>query len=82
MGSSSGQNSTVASTQAVRAKSDIGWEHRAEVIDTNGRKILKCLYCGKQIRGGGINRMKQHLNGKKRDVIGCTKVPHDVLFRM
>ena len=66
MKSSYGQNSIAASTQAIRAKSDIGWEHCTKMLDTNGRKILKCLYCAKQIRGGGINRMKQHLAGKRK----------------
>ncbi|XP_044460509.1 uncharacterized protein LOC123192118 [Mangifera indica] len=70
------------SSTACRVKGDITWAHVSESVDDNGRKMLKCLYCGKTTREGGIYRMKQHLARKKGDVDPCTKVPHDVRFQM
>ncbi|GKV21392.1 hypothetical protein SLEP1_g31376 [Rubroshorea leprosula] len=83
--SSFGQNSTAASTQlqsqqSSRGKADIAWEHCVEVEGT--KKTLQCLHCKKFIKGGGINRMKQHLAGKSGEVKKCDKVPYDVRFRM
>ncbi|XLS67337.1 hypothetical protein HN51_018360, partial [Arachis hypogaea] len=36
---------------------------------------MLCIYCEKLIRGGGINRVKYHLDGKGGDIEACRKVP-------
>lgn len=41
-----------------------------------------CLYCEKAFRGGGINRVKQHLVGKTGDSLSCKKVYANTQFRM
>ena len=79
---SSGQNSTANSTQATRGKSDIAWAHVIEGRDVNGKKTYSCMYCGKTIKGGGINRMKQHLAKKSGEVGPCKKVPPDIQYQM
>ncbi|GKU92834.1 hypothetical protein SLEP1_g6507 [Rubroshorea leprosula] len=85
--SSFGQNSASAATptssqlQSLRQKVDATWEHCAEVMD-GARKVIKCLYCQKTFRGGGIHRVKQHLAGKGGDVRKCDKVPFDIRYRM
>ncbi|XP_057502957.1 uncharacterized protein LOC130786623 [Actinidia eriantha] len=79
---SSGQNSTSNSTPSTRGKTDPAWEHVTEGRAHDGKKTFTCLYCGKTIKGGGINRMKQHLAGKLGEVGPCKKVPADVRFRM
>ncbi|GFY88829.1 hypothetical protein Acr_06g0007690 [Actinidia rufa] len=77
---SSGQNST--STPSTRGKTDPAWEHVTEGRAHDGKKTFTCLYCGKITKGGGINRMKQHLAGKSGEVRPCKKVPADIRFRM
>ncbi|XP_028103737.1 uncharacterized protein LOC114302858 [Camellia sinensis] len=63
---SSGHNSTAHSNtpSSTRCKSDPAWDYVTEGRVPDGEKTLTCLYCGKTIKGGGINRMKQHLAGK------------------
>lgn len=69
----------------ARGKTVIAWGHCKEILEasTNGnKKKLVCLYCGKIFAGGGINRIKQHLEGLKGEVDPCRKVPLDVRFKM
>ena len=82
--SSSERQSISGSTQSVRGKTDLAWEHCTELPPRKegGKPILKYLYCCKEFAGGGINRLKQHLTGKKGDVKSCPKVPPDVRFRI
>ncbi|XP_028118401.1 uncharacterized protein LOC114315968 [Camellia sinensis] len=40
------------------------------------------MYCGKTIKGGGINRMKQHLAKKSGEVGPCKKFPPDIQYQM
>ena len=80
--SSAGQSTTASSTQSVRAKTDPAWNHCTEGVDSKGKKILKCLYCAKEIKGGGINRMKFHLAKRKGEVQACSKVPYDVRYQI
>ncbi|KAG8376346.1 hypothetical protein BUALT_Bualt09G0053600 [Buddleja alternifolia] len=47
-----------------------------------GKRGIGFLYCGKVSTGGGINRMKQHLAGKKDAIKGCPKVPSDVKYQI
>ena len=48
-----------------------------------GDKIaMMCIYCDKIVRGGGINRLKDHLAGKMGQVSLCKKVSPDVRYQM
>ena len=78
MASSEGQSTAASSSQSVRSKVDIGWNHCTEV----SKGILKCLYCSKTFSGGGINRFKKHIAGVKGEVRSCDKVPYDIRFQM
>ncbi|CAL5434054.1 unnamed protein product [Camellia sinensis] len=40
------------------------------------------MYCGKTIKGEGINRMKQHLAKKSGEVGPCKKVSPDIQYQM
>jgi hypothetical protein len=40
------------------------------------------MFCNKQINGGGIHKLKEHLAGVKGDVKCCLKVDADTKFRM
>ncbi|OMO59055.1 putative Zinc finger, BED-type [Corchorus capsularis] len=49
----------------------------------NGERVqLKCLYCGKVFKGGGIHRIKEHLAGQKGNASTCLRVPADVRIVM
>ncbi|XP_042519672.1 uncharacterized protein LOC122093401 isoform X2 [Macadamia integrifolia] len=64
----------------TRAKTDITWEH-CKNLDLPNRKgkDLQCNYCEQIYRGGGINRMKQHLGHREKgDATPCRKVPESV----
>lgn len=52
-----------------KAPPDITWQHCSKVDPTNRSKV-QCNYC-KKIMFGGINRMKNHLGGTKKDVAPC-----------
>jgi len=54
---------------------DIGWEH--DISIGGSRKLVKCNYCGKQVRGG-ITRLKQHIAHLSNQVEGCLRVPKEV----
>ncbi|KAH7842746.1 hypothetical protein Vadar_008682 [Vaccinium darrowii] len=75
-------DSTANSSAATRGKTDPAWGHVCEGRDPNGKKTLTCLYCQKCIKGGGINRMKQHLAGRTGEVGACKKVSADVKYEM
>ncbi|KAI0495898.1 hypothetical protein KFK09_022205 [Dendrobium nobile] len=75
-------NQSAQSTQSVREKVDIAWNHFTECKTTDGKKQYKCLYCGIIYKGGGIHRMKQHLAGIKGNIASCKKVPHDIRHQM
>ncbi|KAF1859620.1 hypothetical protein Lal_00010204 [Lupinus albus] len=72
--------SVIPTTQSVRAKSDPTWDHCQLVQDVDGKKSIKCLYCSKCYKGGGIHRIKQHLAGEKGDVLPCLSVPVEVVM--
>nr|GEZ57002.1 hypothetical protein [Tanacetum cinerariifolium] len=48
----------------------------------NGKKAFICNFCHKITRGGGINRVKKHLDGRKGEIASCTKVDPNVRFTM
>lgn len=58
-------------------KTDPAWKHCQ--MFKNGDKVhLKCLYCAKLFKGGGIHRIKEHLAGHKGNASTCFRVPQDV----
>ncbi|KAI0511649.1 hypothetical protein KFK09_012279 [Dendrobium nobile] len=73
---------SAASSSSVREKVDIAWNHFSEIKDAEGKRQFKCLHCSIVYKGGGINRMKQHLAGVKGNIAACKKVPHDIRFQM
>ncbi|KAF7824043.1 uncharacterized protein G2W53_022187 [Senna tora] len=80
----SNPNSSSLQTQSnsSRGKSDPAWGHCRFSDETSAKKHLICMYCNKIFKGGGINRIKQHLAGIKGDTESCKKVPADVRFQM
>ena len=68
---------------AVRGKTDPAWAHcREDSVSSKRGKNLICMYCHKVIKGGGINRFKQHLAGIKGEVEQCTRCPPNVSYEM
>ncbi|PRQ52271.1 putative transcription factor/ chromatin remodeling BED-type(Zn) family [Rosa chinensis] len=65
-------------------KQDPGWKHCQLYIKTGDPKVelKKCLYCGKVFQGGGINRFKSHLAGRKGNGPICDQVPPHVRVSM
>ncbi|MFS7933216.1 putative transcription factor/ chromatin remodeling BED-type(Zn) family [Helianthus anomalus] len=66
----------------VRTKQDKAWKYGTEGRDESGKKFIVCIFCEKILRGGGINRLKQHQGGVKGNIAACKKVPADVKFLM
>ncbi|CAH2053040.1 unnamed protein product [Thlaspi arvense] len=58
-------------------KQDSAWKH-CKVYKYGDRVQMKCLYCEKLFRGGGITRVKEHLAGKKGQGTICDQVPDEV----
>ncbi|VVA98783.1 unnamed protein product [Arabis nemorensis] len=58
-------------------KQDSAWKH-CEVYKYGERVQMRCLYCRKMFKGGGITRVKEHLAGKKGQGTICDQVPEDV----
>ncbi|KAK7302346.1 hypothetical protein RJT34_13233 [Clitoria ternatea] len=62
-------------------KSDPAWKHVA--YTRQGKtSTYTCLYYASSFRGGGINRMKQHLAGVTGQISFCKKVSHDVRYQI
>lgn len=58
----------------ILEEEDIAWQH-GTMIGGDRRKI-KCNYCGKEMHGGGVTRLKQHLaGGQPRGISRFEKVP-------
>ncbi|KAK8620920.1 hypothetical protein V6N13_067377 [Hibiscus sabdariffa] len=58
-------------------KHDPAWKHCQMFKD--GEKVqLRCIYCGKIFKGGGIHRIKEHLAGHKGNAATCLHVLSDV----
>lgn len=58
-------------------KHDPAWKH-CQMFKDGDRVHLKCIYCGKVFRGGGIHRIKEHLACHKGNASTCQRVPSDV----
>ncbi|CAN0904187.1 hypothetical protein LINGRAHAP2_LOCUS22949, partial [Linum grandiflorum] len=69
-------------TKAKSGKIDVAWNYFEDQTKEGGRKLFKCLFCGNTYKGGGINRMKQHLAGVPREIVKCPKVSHHVRVKM
>ncbi|KAJ6741558.1 BINDING PROTEIN putative-RELATED [Salix viminalis] len=70
--------SNFESTPGMRRKKDVGWKH-CEMLKNEKRVQIKCNYCAKLFKGGGIHRFKEHLAGRNSGgVPSCTRVPSDV----
>ncbi|KAG9151473.1 hypothetical protein Leryth_015084 [Lithospermum erythrorhizon] len=62
-------------------KHDPAWKHCQ--MYKNGDKVhLKCVYCGKVFKGGGIHRIKEHLACQKGNAATCLRVQPDVKQQM
>ncbi|KAL8171564.1 hypothetical protein V2J09_023368 [Rumex salicifolius] len=62
-------------------KTDPAWKH-VQLYKSGDRVILKCIYCGKIFKGGGIHRFKEHLAGQKGNASVCPRVLPDVKATM
>ncbi|KAI3454793.1 hypothetical protein Pfo_011456, partial [Paulownia fortunei] len=58
------------------------WAYFREDVVPDGKKSWTCLHCNNVWRGGGINRMKKHLAGRKGDIAPGKKVSYDVRYQM
>ncbi|KAA0041431.1 hypothetical protein IC582_004440 [Cucumis melo] len=58
-------------------KHDPAWKH-CQMFKNGDRVQLKCLYCHKLFKGGGIHRIKEHLAGQKGNASTCHSVPPEV----
>ncbi|GFP86370.1 hypothetical protein PHJA_000780800 [Phtheirospermum japonicum] len=62
-------------------KHDPAWKH-CQMFKNGDRVHLKCIYCGKIFKGGGIHRIKEHLAGQKGNAATCLRVQPDVRLQM
>ncbi|KAF2296098.1 hypothetical protein GH714_036135 [Hevea brasiliensis] len=62
-------------------KHDPAWKH-CQMFKNGERVQLKCVYCNKFFKGGGIHRIKEHLAGQKGNASTCLRVPPDVRLMM
>ncbi|XP_021769032.1 uncharacterized protein LOC110733319 [Chenopodium quinoa] len=58
-------------------KHDPAWKH-CQMYKDGDRVHLKCIYCFKVFKGGGIHRIKEHLACHKGNASTCHRVPSDV----
>uniref|UniRef100_A0A2P2J1R6 DNA binding protein n=2 Tax=Rhizophora mucronata TaxID=61149 RepID=A0A2P2J1R6_RHIMU len=62
-------------------KHDPAWKH-CQMFKNGDRVQLKCMYCSKIFKGGGIHRIKEHLAGQKGNAATCSQVPSDIRLAM
>ncbi|KAK1571244.1 hypothetical protein Q3G72_013955 [Acer saccharum] len=67
--------------QITSQKHDPAWKH-CQMFKNGDRVQLKCIYCGKLFKGGGIHRIKEHLAGQKGNASTCLRVTSDVRAMM
>ncbi|CAH9065251.1 unnamed protein product [Cuscuta europaea] len=68
-------------SQSRSQKRDPAWKH-CEMYKDGDKVRLKCIYCGKIFKGGGIHRLKEHLAGQKGSGSTCLSVQPDVRLSM
>ncbi|XP_039027434.1 uncharacterized protein LOC120161236 isoform X2 [Hibiscus syriacus] len=61
----------------TQQKHDPAWSH-CQVFKNGERLQIKCMYCCKMFKGGGIHRFKEHLAGRKGQGPICEQVPQEV----
>ncbi|XWS75730.1 hypothetical protein CRYUN_Cryun01aG0117200 [Craigia yunnanensis] len=61
----------------TKQNQDPAWNH-CQVFKNGERLQIKCMYCGKMFKGGGIHRFKEHLAGRKGQGPICEQVPSGV----
>ena len=70
------------STEAVnllKRNSDyVGWEYGV-LVDANNKDKVKCKFCDKEMREGGIYRLKEHLAHVGKNVKKCTSTTPQAL---
>lgn len=57
-------------------KQDLTWKYVSETVDSRGKNVTACDFCGKQYVG--ISRMKQHLAGVNPTTTSCKEVTSEV----
>jgi hypothetical protein len=62
---------------APKEKRDLAWLH-CQLID--GKMV--CSYCQKEVGGGGINRIKQHLAHARGNIKPCNEVSAELKDEM
>ena len=62
---------------APKEKKDIAWSY-CQLID--GKMV--CNFCQKEVGGGGIHRIKQHLANARGNITPCEKVPDALKVEM
>lgn len=72
---SSEKYSSGAST--THGKTNPGWEH-VSYKKEGKTHVYTCLHWTNSFKGGGINRMKQHLASILSNISSYKRVPHDV----
>lgn len=71
----------VEPSSITRHRQDAAWKH-CQMLKEGDRVHMKCLYCAKMFKGGGIHRFKEHLAGRKGGGPMCQEVPPDVRLLM
>ncbi|XP_057788958.1 uncharacterized protein LOC131005871 [Salvia miltiorrhiza] len=73
--------STMEPVAVNSQKHDPAWKH-CQMFKVGDKVQLKCIYCGKIFKGGGIHRIKEHLAGQKGNAATCLRVQPDVRMQM
>lgn len=68
------------SSSALARSDDPAWKYGS--IDPKNKNHIKCSFCERIIKGGGVTRFKEHLGGVSGEVAACKQVPHDIKWQM
>ncbi|KAJ8639871.1 hypothetical protein MRB53_016565 [Persea americana] len=67
-------------SSALARSDDPAWKYGS--IDPKNKNHIKCSFCERIIKGGGVTRFKEHLGGVSGEVAACKQVPHDIKWQM
>ncbi|KAJ8759789.1 hypothetical protein K2173_009890 [Erythroxylum novogranatense] len=81
VGTSANPLDNLKQVRSERQKKDLAWQH-CHHFKYGERVHIKCKYCEKMFKGGGIHRFKEHLAGRKGSAPICEKVPPDIRLQM
>ncbi|KAJ0248460.1 ATP/DNA binding protein [Hirschfeldia incana] len=70
------EKSSQGSIPSSSRKQDLTWDYVSEAVDSKGKKVTACNFCGKQYVG--ISSMKQHLAGLNQSKTACKEVSPEV----